>query len=157
MLELSLITFFIRAIPEGIILTWVSYILASKPINKKRILISGFFIGLITYIIRLMPINFGVHIILILILYILILHKLNNINLYQAVRSGLTTYILLSMSESITMFIYIFVFKLDVETLSQQSLQGILLGIPSLLFVITTGILIRYFKKKKLSRVNENV
>ena len=77
--------------------------------------------------------------------------------LYQAVRAGLTTYILLSMSEWVTMLIYVFLLKIDMEALSQQTLQGILLGMPSLLLVFIMGFLIKHFKKIRPSEVDENV
>ena len=60
---------------------------------------------------------------------------------------AITFYILLSISEWITMIIHVFLLRIDVEALAQQSLQGTLLGMPSLLLVFITGFSIRHFKK----------
>lgn len=153
MLQLPILSLFLRTIPEGILLFWTSYIILKKPINKKNIGVSGILLGIITYLVRMLPIYFGVHMILTLIGYIFILHRFNHINLYQAVTACITSFILIVICEWITIIFYTFVLGVDAEVLSSTSLVGILSGLPSLLLLLSAGIIIKYLKKVRETEV----
>jgi hypothetical protein len=54
-----------------------SYVLTDEKMDKRRIIRSGSILGVITYLVRQLPINFGVHTMITLLTYIILAHKLN--------------------------------------------------------------------------------
>lgn len=152
MLQLPILSLLLRTIPEGILVVWISYVLLGKSIDKKRLYATGMLFGIITYLIRMLPIYFGVHTILILIGYIFILHKINCINLYQAVTVCIISFILMVICEWTIIIIYISL-GISEKVLLDQSITSILYGIPPLFLFFCTGAVIKYFKKARKTEV----
>ncbi len=156
MLRLSLLELFVRLIPEGIIISFALYILSNVKIDKKKLLISGVIFGISIYLIRLLPIHFGVHTILLIIIYIVISVNFNKINLLKAISSSLVTLMILSACDFINFFMIVHVFNISIEYLLKDPLTKTLLGLPGLgLFFII--ILVFYKIKYKNSEESNHV
>ncbi|MDK2918374.1 MAG: hypothetical protein PWQ37_1107 [Candidatus Petromonas sp.] len=156
MLRLSLLELFLRLIPEGIIISFALYILSNVKIDKKKLLISGVIFGISIYLIRLLPIHFGVHTILLIIIYIVISVNFNKINLLKAISSSLVTLMILSACDFINFFMIVHVFNISIEYLLKDPLTKTLLGLPGLgLFFII--ILVFYKIKYKNSEESNHV
>ncbi|AKL94661.1 hypothetical protein CACET_c11960 [Clostridium aceticum] len=152
MLRLPILALFLRTIPEGIILVSVVYMILNKPLEKK-ICIAGGLLGIATYVIRMFPIHFGVHLILILIIVIFLLNKINHIDFYKAVTASIVSFILIVICESITIIFYVNILGISTEKILNQSLSSILLGMPSLLLLICIGVTIKSLRRYKQGRV----
>ncbi|ABR47485.1 hypothetical protein Amet_1280 [Alkaliphilus metalliredigens QYMF] len=143
MLKLPIISLFLRTIPEGIILVLVGYMILNKPLEKQKICITGVILGISTYFVRMLPINFGIHMILILFVYMFLLHKINIMNFYKAVTAGIVSFIFIAISEWIMLVFYIGVLGMSTEKVLDQSLSSILLGLPSLVLLFCMGMLVQ--------------
>lgn len=132
MLKLSLIEFFLRLIPEGFLLALSIYAFSSTPINKKRFIISGVILSINPYLIRMLPINFGVHTILLIMLYIIVAVNINRIDVMISIKLSLISIIILSICDFVNLFIVMKVLNISVEKLLDDILSKTLLGLPSL-------------------------
>ncbi|MGL4738757.1 MAG: hypothetical protein ACRCW2_14990, partial [Cellulosilyticaceae bacterium] len=63
-LNLSMIEFLLRAIPEGFIVIFGVYAFSKTRVVKKNLLIAGSILALSLYLIRAIPISYGIHTIL---------------------------------------------------------------------------------------------
>lgn len=105
MLRLSIIELFLRLIPEGILYAFAMYAFTNtKKIDIKKILICGILLGISIYLIRFLPIHFGVHTILFLMIYIFISVKIIQVEVLNAIAYGLIMVITLFISEWINVF-----------------------------------------------------
>ena len=156
MLKLTMIEFFLRAIPEEFLLIFAIHAFSKTSINMKKYMTSSILLVITIYLIRLLPIQFGIHTILGLIVCIILTVNINKIGIIKSIQASIITMILEFICEGINIFIIEYVFKADVSyVLSEPSLK-ILSGIPSLI-IFATIVFIYYFRllrKKELKEVS---
>ncbi|MGG7142518.1 hypothetical protein ACQPVP_03535 [Clostridium nigeriense] len=149
MLKLQPIEFVLRAIPESFLVIFAIYIFSKTEINRKKYLVTSIAFSIIIYITRMLPINYGVHMILSVLFLLFIIVSYNKIDVINGIKSIIFTYLVQLISEAINVFILNFI-NLDLETLFKDPVSKTILGIPSL---VITGIIISTFyminKKRK--------
>lgn len=156
MLQLSPLEFFFRTLPESCIFIWAGYMFSNNKIGKTKFILSSILLSLCTFFIRLLPIHFGVHTILFLIVYILICTLINKIDIINSISSGLISIISLFICEGINVFILNEFLQIDIQIAFKEPITKILYGIPSLfLFGLIIGILYRIISKRR--RLYKNV
>jgi len=72
MLKLSALEFFFRTIPESFLCVFLAYIIYSKIISKISIVKASVLFAITTYLIRLLPISYGINTVISMIAFILI-------------------------------------------------------------------------------------
>jgi hypothetical protein len=154
MLRLSLFEIFVRTIPEGVLFIFANYILSNTKIEKKKLLISGILLGISTYLVRLLPINFGVHIIINLMIHIFLLVQINGIDVFKAVATSLIAVIILLLCEWLNFLILDKGLRISAEIYSKDALAKELYFLPSLLlfFLIIMGV---FYTKYYLNKVKD--
>ncbi|MGG7212801.1 hypothetical protein ACQPUY_04195 [Clostridium nigeriense] len=149
MLKLQPIEFVLRAIPESFLVIFAIYVFSKTEINRKKYLVTSIAFSIIIYITRMLPINYGVHMILSVLFLLFIIVSYNKIDVINGIKSIIFTYLVQLISEAINVSILNFM-NLDLETLFKDPVSKTILGIPSL---VITGIIISTFymidKKKK--------
>ena len=155
MLKLTLLELFFRGLPEGFLIILAVYAFSKTAINKKKYIVASISLVIAVYLIRLLPIQYGVHTILNLIVVIVLTVNINKIDIIKSIQGGIMTIILEFICEGINMFIIQYIFKADiVYVLGEPSLKT-LYGIPSLL--IFAAIVSTYYfylaRRKKLREV----
>ena len=149
MLELKPIEFLLRAIPEGFLYILGIYIFSKIKINKKKYIIASLITAVALYCIRQLPINYGVHTIL-LILFIIFLSILyNKIDPIQSIKSTIITFIIQFLSEGINMLILSIIPNIDLDSLFNNIIIKNFLGVPSLIITLIVLILFYNFYKKR--------
>lgn len=154
MLRLHPIEFFLRAIPESFIVIFAIYIFSKTEINKKKYLITSIIFSLVIYIVRMLPISYGVHMILSVLFLLFIMAYYNNIDVINAIKSIILVYLIQLISEAINVLM-LNLMRLDLETLLKDPITKTILGIPSLAI---TAIMILIFciinkKRRKLKKI----
>lgn len=133
MLKLTLFELIVRTIPEGFLFILASYIFASQQIDKKRYCIAGVLIGICTYLIRMLPINFGVHTIILLVLYTLIGILICKINVVRCITAGLVSIIIMFTSELLNVVLIQKILEIPLEKVVGNPYMKQLYFMPSLL------------------------
>jgi hypothetical protein len=152
MLEQPLVALFLRTIPENILLFYASYVIINTKTDMKKIIYSGIILGIINYLVRLLPINFGVHTILGLLVYIGILSKYHKVELFKSIKIALISMIILFISDAITVYAYINIFKISGEILFNKTIIGSLLSMPTLIIFVLILICIKLIKNRTNSK-----
>jgi hypothetical protein len=104
MLELSLIDLFLRLLPEGFLLMFAAYTLSGKKVDKKNLCISSILFMIIIFFVRKLPIHFGVHTIILSIVYISLAVWVNKIELMKAISAVLISTIIMFVGEIVNSF-----------------------------------------------------
>ncbi len=147
MLESSLVYMITRTFPESIVVVLSGMILLGINIDKENVLKYGICLGFIISIIRLLPINFGVHSILSMIAVWIILFKNSNNDVIKPMVSTCLVWISLALSEGIYVLIATSILNIGVEKLMDNtSLIGAIITLPSLLIMFLIVILLKYMK-----------
>lgn len=149
MLKLQPIEFILRAIPESFLVIFAIYIFSKTEINKKKYLVTSIAFSIIIYITRMLPINYGVHMILSVLFLLFIIVSYNKIEVINGIKSIIFTYLVQLVSEAINVFI-LNLMNLDLETLFINPIYKTIFGLPSL---VITAVIISIFyiinKKRK--------
>lgn len=155
MLRITLIEFFFRGLPEGFLFMFAVYAFSKTPINIKRYIISSVFFVPTVYLIRLLPIQYGVHTILSIMVINVLAVNTNKISIIKSIQTSLMAVILQYICEGINVFIIQYIFKADIMYLLSDPSLKILYGIPSLL-IFAVIVFTYYFystRRKKLKEV----
>jgi hypothetical protein len=149
MLEQPISALFFRSIPESILLCYASYIIINSRVDMKKTVYSGIILGLISYLVRLLPINFGVHTIIGVLIYASLLSKIHNMAIFKSMKVSLVAMVILLISDTITVYTCINILKIPQEVLLQQNTQGILIGSLSFVIFIPIIMAIKLIQKNK--------
>ncbi|EJO5346331.1 hypothetical protein NRP93_000373 [Clostridium botulinum] len=114
MLKLSILEFFLIGMPESFMFMMGIYFLTNKSFNKKKLIIMSLLSALEIYLVRMLPIHYGVHIFVNIIFSIIICVVVGKISIRQSISYNMIILIVLAISEFITMFIIGKIFKVNV-------------------------------------------
>ena len=141
----------IRSFPESIIMVFATNILWNLSLSKKEIFKYGIILGLSITLIRSLPIVFGMHTILIMVVYAIMISMLMN---KQPVKSMLSTCLIfasLILSEAVYMMISVYILGIEEKLLlGVYNMNSALMSLPSLLVFLLIVILL----KKVIDKLN---
>ncbi|ALB45903.1 hypothetical protein [Clostridium beijerinckii] len=151
MLSLTWIDFF-KLIPEEFIFIWGICTISDIVISKRRHAIYSILIAVEIYIVRLLPIHFGVHIIANDIFTICLL-IIAEISIDTSIRNTLLMTLFLVISEFFNMLL---LKKFNVNIEAQFKIPGVesLLMVPSLIIFILLIYLTKFLLRKKAGKIN---
>jgi len=135
MLKVSLIEFVLRIIPESFLFLLAAYVFANKKIEKKLYIISGFIIAISMYFIRLLPIQFGIHSVIGVIIVILVAVNINKIPTSKAISSAVMIIIFEGIFETINLVFIDKVLNLNVQAVLSDSVSKLVYFAPSLIIL----------------------
>lgn len=161
MLRLPFLDIFLRLIPEGLIYCWACYVFSKTPFDKKRWLLTGVILGFSIYVIRLLPIHFGVHTILLIIILIFLSVTINRIKTTKVIPICLVVVSSMYLFEWLNLYILQNWFNIHISKIVEMEnliLKNIYLY-PSLLFLLITiaigNVLINKFNERIKKHVSD--
>lgn len=152
MLKLTPMEFLVRGLPEAFLFIIAAYAFSKKVINIKKYIISSILYGLMTYLVRFLPIHYGVHTIINVFVLIIITVNINKIDLIASIRSAITTIILQFICEGINVLIIQYIFNIDINYVFSDPVLKTLYGIPSIIVFACVAITyyIRLLRRREL-------
>jgi len=152
MLKLTLLEFFLRGVPEGFLLIFAVYAFSKTIINIKKYILTSIIFSISVYLIRLLPIQYGVHSILNIIVMIVLTVNINKISTIKSIQASIMAMIMEFICEGINVFIIQYIFKADIKYILTDLSLKILYGIPSLLsFAVIVATYYFYVARRKKS------
>ncbi|MDK2836182.1 MAG: hypothetical protein PWP21_959 [Thermosediminibacterales bacterium] len=125
---------FLRAIPEviGIFLVGMAVIKEYEKITLRNTLIFGLSGGIIVYFIRMLPVKFGIHSIISMIIYMFILNLYLSIELKKSITAMISAVALLAIGEWISITLMLKITGYDLNYMLSNDLLRLMFGLPSL-------------------------
>ena len=151
-MRLSFVELLIKGIPEGFLDILAMYILTRAKFDKKKYVIISLFFIVITFFVRMLPINYGVNSMMSILVFMFLFVLFCNVEFPKAIKSAITVMIFLFVSEGINMFLLIALYGSDkTQALLNTPFTKALYGFPS---TVCLGIFIAisYFVLKKLDK-----
>ncbi|GAA0069657.1 hypothetical protein UT300003_11800 [Clostridium sardiniense] len=141
-LHLSFLEFVVRGIPEGILFIFSVYVFSNTKIESGKFIISSLSLAIATFLVRMLPISYGIHTILNIIVLVIIATVIIKVSIIDAIRSGILTAILMFVCEGMNMGLIQITHGSDMERIFTDPVLKTVYGIPSLM--IFTIILLAY-------------
>ena len=152
MLKLTMFEFVIRSIPEVFVFMFAAYAFSKTKIDKKIYILSSLLLAVAVFVIRALPINYGVHTILNISFMTIISNSINKIEIISSVKAAIIMAIILFASEGINVFILKFLLGDRLTMILSNPVLKTIYGLLSLL--ILASIVIGYYiflgKRNKL-------
>lgn len=148
MLKLQWIEIFLRCIPEMLLMVWGIYVLAGKSFNVRNYIILSCILGLYSFLVRELPIYFGVHTMIITISVISIM-IIQGIPLVTSIYSTLIMLFILIIAETLNKFI-LSLFNISFVFTNMNPVKKSILTLPSLIILFLSIIIIQNIVKKNL-------
>ncbi|MFA0814423.1 MAG: hypothetical protein ACC608_01395 [Anaerofustis sp.] len=151
----------VKGIPEGLLDVLAVFILTQqKFVLKKYIIISVVFI-ISNYLVRLLPINFGVNTMIGLLILVLLFVFFTKSDVPKLIKSTIIILITLFVCEFATVAVLTLIFgQAQLDSILLDPMQKALYGIPSTLLFAAAVYAMYYFMKKrkpkKLSKENDS-
>lgn len=155
MLKLHWIEIFLRLIPEMFLVIWGITIISRRSLNIKKHILLSIMLGIIVFFTRDLPIYFGIHTIIIIILTIITM-VIAGIPIITSIYGTLIMSLMLSLSESVNM-ILLNLLNTTTTINSMNPIKKCILGIPSLVILFLIIITLNYIitRRKKLKNVSD--
>ncbi|PAB58227.1 hypothetical protein [Anaeromicrobium sediminis] len=153
MVDGAKIVLIIRQLLEGILVIWGVYILSSKKLDKK-VIYTGVLHGIFINILRALPISFGVHTILSLIITICLISIITKEMMIKVISNVMGAFIIVAFCDWASLFVYTNIFNVGVEQLLDGSVISSLYSLGPLFMMITILLLIKYIKGRTLDGYN---
>ena len=147
MLGINWIELFLRSIPEMLLVVWGIHIIAKKPLDIKKYIFISILLGIVSFLVRELPIYFGVHTIILMILIIGAM-VIVGIPLLISIYATLFMSLMFSVSEFLNMLI-LKLLGISTNINSMEPIRKSLMGIPSLVMLFLFLVIIRYLLRKR--------
>lgn len=153
MLQLSLFEVIFLLIPGSLGLIFSFYVFSFTEIKMKKLILSTILACVSVYLVRLLPIQTGVHTIILFPIYILILRFVNGIPVIKAISSNFFSILLLFFCEMVSIYFITNILKVNIEVAFQNVITKTFYGYISLIlhFIIVVVFYFSIYKKKRLS------
>jgi hypothetical protein len=140
----------LRAIPEVIAIIGLTVFFSKRTMILSKIIIAGIVGGFLALLIRLLPVKFGIHLILTIIVYLFIANIYLNVSLKSAASGVLFSVIILLALEWFTVSVLFPFFGLSIEqALEESDIIKFLLGLPNLIIFYILFYLAYIISRKK--------
>ncbi len=143
-MEIPLLAFVLQGIPESISILTLSFAIAKKSFQWKKLIVLGFISAFISYLIRLTPIAFGGHTIILMTLHFLFLIKYGGISVINSLKSCLISFLVLIIIESVFINLIMSTWNLTHGMVINSTSIRIVVTMPQVLILFTLAFLIRY-------------
>lgn len=156
MLQMSILDFLVTAVPEGLIYVLALYVLSKQPMDKKKYWLASVVHMVMIFVIRLLPISYGIHTIMIMVSLIVIGITINKLDAISVIRATISTVILQFVSEGISVFGVEQVTGRDISDLMRSRGTKMMCGLISL-FILVVIILIIKRRYEKNAQCGKNI
>jgi hypothetical protein len=149
-MKMSLAFWLVIGIPENISLAYISFIISKAKFSWRNIVFCGLVLALSSYIIRLLPVTFGVHTIFAIGLLFFLLNTLGQVNINKAVISSIVTILILIIIDTLTITAITSLFEISNDLLLSNTKIRILVSFPHIILLFLFGYLFKFIQNKKL-------
>ncbi|ATW24585.1 hypothetical protein [Candidatus Formimonas warabiya] len=142
-MKLTLWGLLFQGIPECIALVTLVFVIAKARIDWKKIVLLGVLIGCVFYVLRMLPITFGIHTIVGIGLLIFLLTFLEKIDLVRAIIAVLLGNAFLILAETVCFWGINVIFHLPWDEISNNQFLMTLTGIPQILLIFLAAFVVK--------------
>lgn len=148
-MKIPFIALILQGIPEQIAIVTFAFIIARSSLQWKKIISIGVILAFTSYIIRLFPVTFGIHTIIMIGLMFLMLIIIGDLNLNTSVIVSLISALLIIIIETICLSILMPLFGVTSELFFANTSIRILITLPQVLVMFLMSFLVFKIRIRK--------
>lgn len=149
MLKITITDILLRGVPEAFLFIISGCLLSNVKISKMKCVISVLLVSIFVYLIRELPIHYGVHIIINIIMYALVMIFINKIDVIRSFTYSLGFMMLLAISEWLNLLLLNICIKDNLENVLKDPFIKFIYFFPSLIIFLLVIVFIKYKLQRK--------
>lgn len=143
----NFVLFLMQGIPESVGITGLTLALVGNPLHWNRIMPIGIVMTLIIYLLRLLPITFGLHTVAALLLFTWSIIKTTNTPATKVFIGVFASFAILGICEAAVFDAFLYFTAMDPQEITSNNLLWQVLGMPHAFILILLAILIARLKR----------
>lgn len=145
--------FLIQGIPEQIAVAMLALIFSKVTYKWSEVILLGIGLASAAFLVRMLPITFGVHTVLLIGILFTYLNIKKKIELSRAILAALASYLLLILLESLCITGVMYLFHLSKELIISSTFLRIVITFPHVIFLYILAFLLKKRFNKGVSDV----
>jgi hypothetical protein len=155
MLKISMIEFLLRGLPEAFLFVFAAFALSKTKLELKKYIMASMTLAAVAYLVRFLPIQYGVNTILNLFVIIVLMNVVNKLDMIAAIRTGIMIIIIEFICEAFNVLLIQVILKIDMNYVFSNAELKVLYGLPSL--AIFGLVIFTYYYKLRSGNKLRNV
>ncbi len=148
-MKIPFLSLILQGIPEQIALVTLAFILARINLEWKKIVAFGVILAFVAYVLRLFPITFGIHTIILIGLLFVFLNQFCHVPLLVSLKASLISYLVLITIEFVFFTSLMALFGMSFEKYLTDVPIRILLGLPQVFILFILAFIILKVKQER--------
>jgi len=153
-MKIPLLALIFQGIPEDIGLAYLAFVIAKIPLIKKRIVLIGIIIAFTSYLLRLLPLTFGIHTVLIIGFQFILLMFIGKGNFNNSIIASLVSVLCLIIIETVCLSLLMPLFGVTFEITNNNAFVRILITLPQVLVLFVLAWIIHKIRVSKEGKIN---
>lgn len=149
-MKIPFVVWLLQGLPEAIGIAALMYSVAGLGFPWRSILPVGVLFGVTFYLIRLLPISFGIHTLLNFLFTIVVFRKAASCSLALAIRSGLAALATVVITETVFLPLFVSISRLTLEEIYSNIWLRALSGWPNVVLLFLVAYLASHIHNKRL-------
>lgn len=147
-INIPLIALLLQGIPEQIAVVTLAFVIARIPLKWNKIILIGIALAVISYVVRMFPFPFGVHLFVLIILLFIALIWLGKGDVGLSLIASLLSFLALVIFEFVCLSLLMPVIGVTPETLFNNLRTRIAIGEPQVLILFLSAFLLNKLQKR---------
>jgi len=156
-LQLPLIVWLLQGIPECLVSTALAMVIAMGCLQWKKIVLIGLIQACLVYLVRLLPITFGVHTILMIISLAVLLAAIAKVKLITSLTVSIVTFTVIFVCEAFSRWFIVRVGLISPEDMAGSVFWRVVMGLPQIIVLSAMTFLFNLKMKAKKLEMKENM
>ena len=156
-MKLPILQWLLQGIPESLALVTLALALAGEKLEMRRIALIGIAHAVIIFIIRLLPLTFGVHSILSLFTIALLLTIFLKVRFSRSLLSALIVLIVLAAAETVSFSLFLYLTGLSYEQLKENIFIYSMSGWPQVILLFLLALAVHRWQQGRRSLKEESL
>ncbi|NLJ56117.1 MAG: hypothetical protein GX334_03585 [Firmicutes bacterium] len=148
MMKLSLMRWLLQGVPECLAIATFSWMLLGRQFNARKILSIGLLQALAAYFVRLLPVSFGIHTLILVFSLAALLVYFSSGSYSRVLSVSLVTFVVLGLLELVIFALSSSLFNLTAEAILADPLLSVLMGLPGVALLFLGAFLLAGLKRK---------
>lgn len=148
-MKISFVSLLFQGIPEITAIVILAFVIAEIPLKWYKAFLIGTILAFCMYVVRLLPIPFGFHSILLLFLLFIVLTKSSEGDVGLSFIASSLSSLTLAIYEFGCISLIMYIFEFTPETLFKNPVMIIVVGEPQVILLLVTACLVNKFMSGK--------
>ncbi|MEW5785491.1 MAG: hypothetical protein AB1767_10530 [Bacillota bacterium] len=151
-MQLSPWIWLLQTMPESLAVTSLAMVLASRRLEAKNILLIGLLLAAAVFLVRLIPLSFGIHFILFIIILAVLLSVRLKLQFSRSLLTALIVCLILAVLETVFLSLFSSLSAVPFENIVENIPLHMLYAWPHIFLLFLSALVIDWWRKNHVKR-----